>query len=634
MLSLFKRRARRFGLCLLILLSGCGGGDGSGKPLVGGGASSQASVVPAAIDVVAANTTVGTGGDGVLIRAFVKDANNNALPATSVAFRASTGTLSSVSAKTDTSGLASATLSAGADRSNRPVTVTLSAGAVNRQITLPIAGTALTLQGPSAIVLGSSAAFDVMATDSKGNVIAGLAITATSTLGQLLTVAPGDVTGANGLVRFSYTASKGGVDPLSFSAGGAVVSTELSVSALNFGFISPVAATTVPVNAAQLMSVKLLVDGSVPGPTVINFAATGGILSSPTATTDAASGLAQVSITSASAGPLTVQASVQVGGSVTSTSLPLYVVGTVPGSLVLQVNPTALAPNVGASTAHQAQVLARLTDAAGNPVQGLTLNFTRVADPSGGNLQQVSAITDPSGKASVTYVSGPQSSANDGVVLQALVEGSAPAISGRASLTVNQAALFIALGTGNVVANVDPQTYRKDWVAYVTDSNGIAVNAATLSFKAIPTHYRTGRLAYDALVKAHVYVWPIYECRNEDANTNGSLESGEDDNGDGVLWPGNVIAVSPGNSQTSNGLTTIALTYAESYVPWVRLRLTVSATVAGTESRTNAEFVVPGDAGDFTDQAKPPAGLVSPYGLLPNAAALATPGACALLAAP
>ena len=113
MLSLFKRRARPFGLCLLVLLGGCGGGDGSGTPLVGGGASSPARAVPAAIDVVAANTTVGTGGDGVLIRAFVKDSNNNALPETAVAFRASTGTLSSVSATTDTSGLASATLSAG-----------------------------------------------------------------------------------------------------------------------------------------------------------------------------------------------------------------------------------------------------------------------------------------------------------------------------------------------------------------------------------------------------------------------------------------------------------------------------------------------------------------------------------------
>ncbi len=597
---------------------------------------SPTSVIPASIDVVAANTTVGTGGDGVLIRAFVKDANNNALPAVSVAFRASTGTLSGVSTTTDASGVASATLSAGADRSNRPVTVTLTSGTVSNQITLPINGTTLTLQGPTSIILGNTAAFDVVATDSKSNVIPGITVTASSTLGNALTATSGSVSSSNGLVRYAYAASQGGVDKLSFSGGGATVSPApaLTVSTLNFAFSAPAASTTVPVNTPQLMTVKLLVGGSVPAPTVINFAATGGTLSSPSALTDAVTGLAQVSVTSASAGPLTVQASVKVGGSVTSTSLPLTVVGTVPRTLVLQISPTALAPNASGSTANQAQVLARVTDAVGNPVQGQTLNFTRVADPSGGNLQQVSAITDSSGKASVTYVSGPESTANNGVVLQASVVGSAPAVSGQASLTVNQAALFIALGTGNVVTNVDPQTYRKDWVAYVTDANGIAVNAATLTLKAIPTHYRTGRLAFDDLAKAYVYTSPIHECRNEDANSNGNLDPLEDDNGDGVLWPGNVIAVSPANVQTANGLATISLTYAESYVPWVRLRLTASATVAGTESRTNAEFVVPGLASDFTVQAVPPAGLVSPFGLLPNAIALATPGACTLLGAP
>ena len=75
---------------------------------------------------------------------------------------------------------------------------------------------------------------------------------------------------------------------------------------------------------------------------------------------------------------------------------------------------------------------------------------------------------------------------------------SAPSVTGTASLTVNQTALFIALGTGNVITNVDTQTYRKDWVVYVTDSNGVPVNGVTLTIKAIPVGYRTGRLAWNA----------------------------------------------------------------------------------------------------------------------------------------
>ena len=592
--------------------------------------ASAAGAVPASIDLIASATTVGTGGDGVLISAFVKDANNNALPSAAVTFKASTGTLSAVAAATNASGLATATIAAGADRSNRTVTITVAAGTITNQITLPVTGTTLALQGPTSLILGNSAIFGVTASDSKGNVIPGVTITATSSLGNPLAAVSGTTTNSSGLVQFNYTASKGGTDSIAFSGAGTTVSPvlPLTVSSLNFAFVSPAPATIVPVNVAQSVKVQLLIGGAAPAATPVTFAATGGTLSSNTATTDG-TGSAQVSFSSASAGPVTVQATVNIGGTLTSTTLPLTVVGTVPSNLVLQVSPTALPPNPAGSTANQAQVLAKVTDAAGNPVQGATVNFTRVADPSGGNLQQVSAVTDASGKATVTYVSGAQSTSNNGVVLQAAV-ASAPAVSGQATLTVNQAALFIALGTGNTITNIDPQTYKKDWVVYVTDSNGIAVNAVTLTVKAIPTQYLTGRLVWNAVDTLWEYSSPIYACRNEDANQNGILDPGEDDNGDGVLEPGNVVAVTPSTVQTANGQATISLVYAESYVPWIVLQLTASATVAGTESKTSATFTITGLASDFNQQTNPPAGVNSPFGAVPTAAALAK-GVCTKL---
>lgn len=591
---------------------------------------SPTGVVPESIDVVAAATTVGTAGDGVRISAFVRDSNNNAMAAIPVSFRASTGTLSSISAVSDASGVATAILSSGADRTNREATVTVSAGTVSSQLKLPITGTTLTLQGPTSIILGTKADFDVIATDSKGNVISGVAVTANSSLGNPLTTSGGGVTNSSGLVRFTYAANIGGTDTgLSFAGAGATAAPliPLQVSGLNFAFVSPDPSSTVPVKTDRDVSVKLLVGGKPAEDAEISFASTGGTLSAATVKTDI-KGVAQVTLTSSSAGPVTVQASVTVDKVVSTITLPLSIVATVPSKLVLQVSPTALAPNTSGSSANQAQVLAKVTDASGNPVQGQTVNFTRLIDPSGGNLQQVSAITDSSGKASVTYVAGPESTANNGVKLQGTV-ASNPEVSEQALLTVNQAALFIALGTGNVIANVDPQTYRKNWVVYVTDSNGIAVNAATLTIKAIPLDYRTGTHVLSG--DDYVYNPPIYDCRNEDANRNGILDSGEDDNKDGVLWPGNVIAVSPGNVQTVNGLATIALTYAESYAPWVRLRLTVSATVAGTESNTSAEFIVEGMASDFKKAGGPPAGFDSPFGAAPNLDALAVPGACRLV---
>ena len=582
---------------------------------------SPASSTPTSIEVLAAATTVGTGGDGVQIRAFVKDSNNNALPAATVSFRTTTGTLSGVSALTDSTGLASATFAAGADRSNRSAVITVSSGAVSSTLTLPITGTRLTLSGPSSMILGSSAAFDVVITDSKSNVVPGVTVTATSSLANGLLASAGTATNTSGQVRFTYTATNSGADNLVFSGAGATVSPSpsLAVSGEDFSFVAPAAASTVSVNTSLLVQVRLRTGGAPQAGKTINFASTGGTLTASSAVTDA-SGLASVTLTSASAGPVTVQAAV--AGSATSTTLPLTVVATVPSKLVLQISPTAIAPNLGAASGNQAQVVAKVTDAAGNPVQGQTINFTRVTDPSGGNLLQASAITDASGQAAVAYRAGSESTANNGVVLSAAV-ASAPLVSATASMTVNQTALFIALGTGNEITNLDPQTYLKNWVVYVTDSNGIPVNGVTLTIKAIPTFYLTGELKFDG--KVWDYVSPVFSCRNEDTNANGILDAAEDDNGDRVLWPGNVIAVSPGNVQTVNGRATISLTYAESYVPWVKLKLTASATVTGTESKTDAEFIVSGSSPDFSSETVRPAGIVSPFGLLPKPGAVCTP---------
>jgi len=588
--------------------------------------NSPTGTVPATIDVIAGSTSVGTGGGGVTISAFVKDSKNNALSGTSVVFQSTTGTLSGVSTVTDASGLATATLSAGADRSNRSATVTVSSGAVSKAIVLPITGTKLTLSGPTSLILGNSAAFNVIATDSTNNSIPGVSITGTSSLGNTLTASGGNITNSTGTVTYNYSAATAGTDNLSFSGAGATVSPQvpLTVSNLNFAFVSPVASTKIPVNTDQTVKVQLIVGGAPQSGTTVTFASTGGSLSSSSAITDS-TGVALVSVRSASAGPLTVQASINSGS--TSTTLPLVVVGTVPDKLTLQINPTALAPNLSGSTTNQAQVLAKVVDSVGNPVPGVTVNFTRVSDPSGGNLQQASSITDASGKATVNYISGTESTASNGVVLQASVS-SDPSVSGQAKLTVNQAALFIVLGTGNTISNLDPQIYKKDWVAYVTDANGIAVNAVTLTNKAIPTWYRTGQLGWNGTYWA--YTFPIWECPNEDVNLDGILDSGEDKNGDGVLTPGNVVVVSPSIGQTANGLATLSLTYAEQYANWIVLRLTSAAVVAGTESKTSAEFFITGLATDFSDEKVTPPGAISPFGSLPTKAALDS-GACRLL---
>jgi hypothetical protein len=459
------------------------------------------------------------------------------------------------------------------------------------------------------------------AVDSNGNAVANAAVSVSSGLGNTLSTAAG-TTDANGQLSVSYTASKVGSDTISYSGLGASGTLAFAVSGEDFVFTSPAASVKVPVNTNQPLQVRYRVNGSGVVGQTISFVTTSGVLSASSAVTDA-SGMASVSISAATASPATVVA--KIAGGTAQATLPLNFVATVPARLVLQASPTAITPNTSGA-ANQAQVLAKVFDANGNPVSDVTVNFSRDADPSGGQLLQPSALTDINGQATVQYAAGAQSTASNGVKLHAAV-ASSPAVFGDAALTVSQSALFIALGTGNVIGNIDPQTYKKDWVVYVTDANGVAVPSVELTVKALPVSYRKGTLKYNSTVwdyQRDASNNPIYvECQNEDTllglsdsnSYNGILNAGEDFNGNGKLEPGNVISVSPGVLKTdSTGRATLSLIYAESYSPWVVINLQVQAIVSGTASITNSIFVVEHLATDFSTETVTPAGLNSPFG--------------------
>lgn len=568
-------------------------------------------VVPATIELISSATSVGTGGDTVVVTAFVKDGNNNSLPSTPVTFSTSTGTLSNVSSSTNASGAATASFSAGSDKANRSATITVNAGAISRTLTLPITGSKLSVSGPGSLTLGSTAAsYVITAVDSTGNALPNVAISAASGLGNAISPTSA-VTDASGQAQFQLSAAASGQDVLTFAGAGATAKADVAISGDNFAFTAPTANALIGIGLNQTVSVRFLVGGVAQSGQQINFAATGGTLSSATALTNS-SGVASVSISATSAGPVIVQASVN--GGTASATLPVSFIATDPDKLVLQVSQAALAPNPVGTSDNRTLVVARVTDPAGNPVQGQVVNFQRVTDPSGGSLQQASATTDSSGQATVTYVSGSESTATNGVVIRAAV-ASEPAVAGEATLTVNQTALFITLGTGNEIGNANSSTYQKNWVVYVTDANGVAVSGVSLSLKALPTHYLRG-----VLVQGETF-W-VYEptriliCPSEDLDGDGILDTSpnEDANGDGVLWPGNVVAVSPGTVTTdSTGRAVVSLTYAESFAPWVRVRLTASARVSGTESRRDAEFIIDGSVPDFRTT-NVPAGVASPFG--------------------
>ena len=614
-------------------LAACSGGGGSEgtSPFVDGNGNPPPASSATAVDVIASAVQIGSGGDQVTISAIVKGAGNVALAAAPVTFSTDSGTLTSAATVSDKSGVATATLAAGANKSNRNITVTATSGGVRGTIVIPVVGTALTYAGVTTVTLGNTASIGVKAVDSKGAVIAGLAVTVTSSLNNGLSA--GTVTtDAQGAATLTYTATNAGSDKVKFDAGGASVTAPIQISTEAFTFISPVAGKKIPVGTSSPVTLQYFSNGTAVANASILFAITGGSVT-PSGVTGS-NGQVTVFVTSTTASPATVQATFMNTGTGLSVqaTLPIEFVAQAPAKLVLQTTPTAVGPNPGGATAQQARILATVTDAAGNPVSGIAVNFNRVSDPSGGNLSLASATTDGSGQASVQFIAGPNTTASNGVVLRATVASNS-AVFGDATMTVSQSALFIALGTGNVISNIDPQTYKKDWVVYVTDANGVAVPNITLTIKVLPLRYGKGKLTFTSGKG-----WQALNdgssvfCANEDngagitANAyNGILDAGEDFNGSGSLEPGNVISVTTSTQVTAastgilttdaSGRGTVSLIYAESYSPWVEVKLRAEAVVAGTESFKEAIFFVPALAEDFNSATVAPAGEVSPFGI-------------------
>ncbi len=612
-------------LAMVLVACGSGGGDAGCSPLTGSSGCGSTTTTPtppttstaAAVNVLSSSPQVGSGGDQVTISAIVTGAGNVSLPSTAVVFSTTSGILTGASTTTDANGVATATLAAGASKTNRSVTVSVTSGTASGSVTVQVVGTALAFSGASTVPLGQSSTLSVKATDSKGVAIAGLPITVASSLGNGLS-ATTLTTDGQGSASVVYNATRSGNDQVTFGGGGATAAATILISGQDFVFVTPNPGTSVPVGTSQTVTVRYRSNGVPQANQIVNFAATAGSFASSTATTDV-NGLASASLSSSTASPATVQATLQSG--LAQATLPIQFVALTPATLVLQVSPTAVAPNAPGSNLQQAQIIATVKDAQLNPVSGVVVNFNRLVDPSGGNLSQASATTDASGQATVQYIAGSSTTSSNGVQLRATV-ASVPSVFGDAALTVNQSALFIALGTGNVITNLNPNTYNKDWTVYVTDSNGVAVPNIRLTIKVLPVGYLKGSLVYNG--KVWTYGPNVYSCANEDANYNGVLDANlnEDFNQDGKLEPGNVIAVTPGTVTTdANGRATISLQYAESYVPWVTVQLSVQAVVTGTESSTSASFTVIGLASDFTDANVPPAGVVSPFGVNPCALA-------------
>lgn len=245
-------------LALGALLAACGGGGGDPTIGIPGGASNGVASVSL---VASATTIVASGADGteVTLTAIVKNANNNALSGQTVAFTASSGTISNTTRVTDANGTVIEKLSVKGDATLRDITISASSGGITSApvvikvvpVTSGIASLLLTSSGGTLASSGGTAV-NVIAfvKDANNAIVPNASVTFSADSGALGATKVN--TNAQGQATVSL--STGGDASLrtikvSATAGAQTASTDISVSG-----------TKLAVNAFSSINLKTTTD--------------------------------------------------------------------------------------------------------------------------------------------------------------------------------------------------------------------------------------------------------------------------------------------------------------------------------------------------------------------------------------
>ncbi len=532
------------------------------------------------------------------ITALVRGSSNQFLPGVLVNFTATSGGLAVTQATTDANGAATATLSAANDPTNRRITVTATAGTATTTVPVDVTGTKLTVVGPQNLVQGGQpGTYTVSLTDSGNVGISGRAVTVTSSAGNSIATSP-VTTDATGTGTFQLSATTAGIDTITASALGLTATQTVAISNQSFVLTAPVAGAKVNLGVNQAVTLVWSTGGAPQVGKTVTFSSTRGTVTPATAVTDA-SGVATASITSNTAGPAVISAT----ATNVTTQVTIDFLATTPASVAVQASPATI-PTDGQST-----ISAIVRDAQNNLVEGKTVNF-QLTDNTGGQLSVASGITDNQGKAQTVYTASSTPSASNGVTVSATVASTA--VTGSTTLTVGGQTVFLSLGTGNTINLTNAAQYDIDYAIQAIDAAGNGLNGKQIVLTVESLKYVKGSRFWTGTF------WDTPNtplCNSEDVNFNGILDPGEDFNTNVKLDPGNVAAVSPASVMTSNGGTALVkVIYPKDHAYWVQVRLTATATVAGTQSSTSADFFLPGAAEDFNKQTVAPPGINSPYG--------------------
>jgi hypothetical protein len=215
-------------------LAACGGGGGdAGTPPFGDGGSGGGTAVTADLILELSKATVAnTGSDSVIVTVTALDAARNTITAAPVQVTAdSDAIVTSPNATTGADGKLQSTLTIGANRSNRIITVSATSGSVTKTATVQVFGAKITATlVPAVVAPGATGKVQYRLTDQAGSPMVGQSVAVTAT-GFTPPEATG-TTGVNGDFEFSYTApGAAGSYDVSANAGGTSDVQTISVQA-------------------------------------------------------------------------------------------------------------------------------------------------------------------------------------------------------------------------------------------------------------------------------------------------------------------------------------------------------------------------------------------------------------------
>ena len=550
------------------LLISCGGGGapypdggngGTATPTPPGTAASRAEVM---LDKL---TLPSSGAEFSTLTVTTVNAQGNTVAGVPVTVTVDGGVFTaSASGVSDASGVFTGKIQLGGNRSNRVITVTVTAqGALPVSNQIIVTGSSMVVNGlPSAVAAGSTAqGITLKVLDSAGQPIAGQDVALLQALPTGVTLSPvfPAKTNGSGEIVFSLTAASNA--PVGDSILGFVVGDPSSTSSIK---------------ASRPLSITGAGSGSgvadVPANTVVSSATVGAV-------------------------------------------------------------PTFITVNSAGDVTNKSKITARFLNPANAGIADMRVRFTISSNPlgaeqllpndvnKGGTVRTYTTFANADGVAEVSYAPGERSSPTDGVAVAAcyaftdadLVNNCTP-VAIPARLTVGGKPLSISIFDGNTLGSVGAghQIYQQTLYIQVVDAGGNIVPNADFSGSVDITEYLKGA-NWTSGASGNTPPATMTVCPNEDTNRNGSIDAGEDINGNGRLDPRKAdvsIAFPEGKKTDSRGYGTVQVSWGQNVATWLNYVVTISANADSSEGTAQRSFMTTYIEGDQKNGTF----LTAPYG--------------------